>query len=248
MKVMIVDDEALARERLRRLLEEDSDVEVVAEAANGQEALTRCQSARPEVVLLDIRMPGMDGLEAARHMAELDPPPAVIFTTAYGDHALQAFEARAIDYLLKPIRRERLTQSLARARYLNRSQLSALDEARPEAKGRNFLSVHRHGSLQLIPVNSVVYFQADSKYVTVHHAEGEDLIDDSLRLLEDEFGGAFVRIHRNALVASGALKGIEKDNAGHIFALLQGTKNQLEISRRHVAEIRRLLKERSKSG
>ena len=248
MKVMIVDDESLARERLHRLLEEDADVEVVAEAANGQEALTRCQSARPEVVLLDIRMPGMDGLEAARHMAELDPPPAVIFTTAYGDHALQAFEAQAIDYLLKPIRRERLSQSLARARHLNRSQLSALEDARPEVKGRHFLSVHRHGRLQLIPVNQVVYFQADSKYVTVIHAEGEDLIDDALKSLEDDFGDAFVRIHRNALAASGALKGIEKDREGHTSALLQGTNDKPEISRRHVAEIRRLLKERSKDG
>jgi two-component system response regulator AlgR len=172
----------------------------------------------------------------------------VIFTTAYGDHALQAFEARAIDYLLKPIRRERLSQSLARARHLSHTQLTALKGARPEAKGRSFLSVHRHGSLQLIPLNSVVYFQADSKYVTVHHAEGEDLIDDSLKSMEDEFGEAFVRIHRNALVASGALKGIEKDRAGHTFALLQGTDERPEISRRHVAEIRRLLKERSKGG
>ena len=215
MKVMIVDDEALARERLRRLVEEETDVEVVAEATNDQEALSRCQSARPDIVLLDIRMPGMDGLEAARHMAELDPPPAVIFTTAYGDHALQAFEAQAIDYLLKPIRRERLSQSLARARHLSRNQLSVLDDARPEARGRNFLSVHRHGSLQLVPLNSVIYFQADHKYVTVFHAEGEDLIEDSLKSLEEEFGAAFVRIHRNALVASDALNGIEKNSEGH---------------------------------
>lgn len=110
------------------------------------------------------------------------------------------------------------------------------------------MSVHRHGRLQLIPVNQVVYFQADSKYVTVIHTEGEDLIDDSLKSLEDEFGDAFVRIHRNALVASGALKGIEKDREGHTSALLQGTNDKPEISRRHVAEIRRLLKDRSKDG
>ena len=135
MKVLITDDEPLARDRLRRLLVEIGNIEIVGEAASGGEALELSERTRPDLVLLDIRMPGLDGLEPAAHLAAQEQPPAVVFTTAYGDHALAAFEASAVDYLLKPIRRERLEQSLDKARRLNRLQLDALKRARPAARG-----------------------------------------------------------------------------------------------------------------
>jgi two-component system response regulator AlgR len=239
MRVLVVDDEALARERLCRLLAGIDGVEVVGEADTGREALERSAALAPDVVMLDIRMPGMDGIEAARHMATLPHPPAVVFTTAYGDFALQAFEAQAVDYLLKPIRAERLAQALEKARRLTSAEAAALAPAQGHA--RTHLSATVHGSLQLIPVNEVIYFQADQKYVTVRHRSGEVLVEDSLKALEEEFGEAFVRIHRNALVARHALRGLEGGD-GHSRVRLAGVDETLEVSRRHAAELRRLLR------
>lgn len=242
MKVLIVDDEAPARARLAQLVNDLPELEVAGEAANGRDALEANERLAPDVVLLDIRMPGMDGLEAARHLATLERPPAVIFITAYEEHALEAFGAQAVDYLLKPVRRERLEQALAKATRLSRAQLDAMAEARPEPSARTHLSVTLHGRLQLIPVNEVIFFRAEQKYVTVRHTGGETLVEDSLKSLEQEFGGRFVRIHRNTLVARAALEGMEKNRDGSHYVKLRGCEERPEISRRHVAEIRRLLK------
>lgn len=241
MRVLICDDEALARQRLQQLLTELDVVECVGEAANGKQAIQLCHQQQPDIVLLDIRMPVMDGLEAARHLAEHDQPPAVIFTTAYDDHALSAFEANAVDYLLKPIRRERLQQALEKARVLNRAQWQALAASELTDQARSHLSARRQELLRLIPIDDIYYFQADQKYVTVRHKGGEDLIEDSLAALESEFAERFVRIHRNALVASTYLKGIEKSANGHT-ALVEGCDEQLEISRRHASAVRKWLK------
>lgn len=242
MKVLIVDDEAPARERLQQLILQLDDIEIVGMAADGKSALTSCRKLSPDTVLMDIRMPGMDGLEAARHLATLDQPPAVIFTTAYGDHALEAFDSEAVDYLLKPIRRERLAQALSRAGRLTRAQLSALSEVNERA--RSHLSINYQGNIHLIPIDKVIYFQADQKYVTVYHHDGEALLDESLKNLEQEFGEKFIRIHRNALVAVCALTGMERDNQGSYHVCLKGYDDKPEISRRHVAEVRDLLKNR----
>jgi two-component system response regulator AlgR len=239
--VLVADDEALARERLRRLLLELPETEVVGEAANGREVLERCRELDPDVVLLDIRMPGTDGLEAARHLAEFDRPPAVIFTTAFGEHALEAFDAQAVDYLVKPVRRHRLEQALARAARLTRAQLAALDEAR-EGR-RTHLSARRQGEIELIPVEEVLYLQADQKYVTVRHGNGEALIEDSLKALEEEFDDRFIRVHRAALVARTALAGLERTDDGGHRVRLRGCDEHLEVSRRHLAELKRLLRE-----
>lgn len=240
MKVLIVDDEAPARERLQQLLQKLDDIEVVGTAADGKSALSSCRKFSPDTVLMDIRMPGMDGLEAARHLATLEQPPAVIFTTAYGDHALEAFDSEAVDYLLKPIRRERLGQALSRAERLTRTQLSAL--SRVNERARSHLSINYQGNIHLIPVDEVIYFQADQKYVTVYHHDGEALLDESLKTLEQEFGERFIRIHRNALVAASALSGMERDNQGSYHICLNGSDEKPEISRRHVAAVRQLLK------
>ena len=243
MKILIVDDEAPARLRLRRLVEELGGHEIVAEAGSGREALLLNERQQPDVLLLDIRMPGMDGLEAARHLAAMEQPPAVIFTTAYGDHALEAFAAHALDYLLKPIRKERLEQALRHVRKLNRAQSTAL-VALQSPQARTHLCVRVHGELQLIPVDDVIYFLADQKYVTVRHGSGEVLIEESLKALEQEFAARFLRIHRNALVAATRIAALERDDEGGAQLRLRGVAERLEVSRRHLAEVRRRMMER----
>ncbi len=241
MRALVVDDEPLARERLTRQLRGLPDVEVVGEAGNGREALEAAQRLRPDVVLLDIRMPGMDGLEAARHLAALQTPPAVIFTTAYGEHALEAFDHHAVDYLLKPIRGERLAAALAGCTRVNRAQLSALSDGEGAASARTHLCARRHGDLVMVPIDEVVFFQADQKYVRVVYAEGELLLEESLKALHDEFGERFVRIHRNALVARRALRALVHDG-GSLKVELAGSDERLEVSRRHAATLRTLLR------
>lgn len=238
MKVVIVDDESLARERLRRLLAEHADVQLVAEVDSGAAAIAACQAHAPDVVLLDIAMPGMDGLQAARHLAQLQPPPAVVFCTAYDAHALSAFEAAALDYLMKPIRAERLASALARARTFMAGQGRA---GAPHASGtRQHLCARLRGSLRLIPVADIRYLQAEEKYVVVHHARGQDLVEDSLKTLEDEFGTRFVRIHRNCLVARDQLLELRRHQGG-LQAVLRDEPQLLEVSRRCAPQLRQLL-------
>jgi two-component system response regulator AlgR len=235
LKVLIVDDEAPARARLRSLLSEIGEVEVVGEAVSGHEALAHTHDLAPDVVLLDVRMPGMDGLEAARHLTVLEEPPAVIFTTAYDQYAVEAFEAHAMGYLLKPVRQEQLAAALARAGRLTRAQLQKL--AAGEAR-RSHIAARRRDGLALIPVEEVQYFLADQKYTTVRHGGGEDLIEDSLRLLESEFGSAFVRVHRNALVNVKFLERIERAADGQYFVHLRGCAAPLQVSRRMAGELK----------
>lgn len=242
MKVLVVDDEVLARTRLCRLLGEIEDCSVCGEAANGEQALDATARQQPDVLLLDIRMPGMDGLEVARHLQSLEQPPAVIFTTAYNDYALQAFEAHVVDYLLKPVRRERLTEALAHARRLTRAQAAALASADPDCAARERICVNVRGDLQLVPVDEVRYFLADQKYVTIRTADACLLCEETLKALEDEFADRFVRIHRNALVAKRYLTGLERDSEGRVLVQLDGIDDTLEVSRRHGAELRRLVR------
>lgn len=241
MKVLVVDDEKPARERLKTLLATLSCYQVCGEASNGVEALRMTQVEHPDVLLMDIRMPAMDGLEAAHHLACLNNPPAVIFTTAYGEHALEAFDAHAIDYLLKPVRQERLRQALGKACKPNRAQLA-------EVYGNNSKPVRSHiyaklgDHFKLIPVHQILYFQADHKYVTVHHQQGEVIIEESLKSLETELEPLFMRIHRNALVALAAVDGLYKTPAGRFEVVLENKVARLEVSRRHLAALRRMLK------
>jgi two-component system response regulator AlgR len=236
LKVLIVDDEPPARERLRSLLAEIVDVEVAGEAQNGREALSYTHDLAPDVVLLDVRMPGMDGLEAARHLNVLEEPPAVIFTTAYEQYAVEAFEAHAMGYLLKPVRKEQLAASLVRAGRLTRAQLQKLASG-AEARRTHIAARHRE-ALKLIPIEEVQYFLADQKYTTVRHLHGEDLIEESLRLLEREFSATFARIHRNALVSVKYLERIERDADGQYFVHLRGCPAPLAVSRRMAGELK----------
>ena len=247
LKVLVVDDEKPARDRLQQILEDEDGYEVVGEAANGLEALELASRLSPDVVLLDIRMPGMEGIETAHHLNAMEDPPAVVFTTAYDEYAIDAFEARAIGYVLKPVRRSRLTGALEQA---SRFTGNALSEAAIEAKldgRRKHVCAHSHGELKLIPVDEITSFLADQKYVSVDHDNGQDLIDDSLKSLEGEFGDRFVRIHRSALIAVRRIERIERNTEGKSRVVLrddsQVDDKELIISRRHVAEVKRRLKE-----
>ncbi len=241
MRILIVDDEAPARERLRSLVEEiGGPYRIAGEAANGQQAVERCRDDEVDLVLMDIRMPGKDGIAAAAELATLGTPPAVIFVTAYEEHALEAFKGPAVDYLLKPIRRAHLERALERATVPTRPQLQAL-EARND-DGPEHISFSYRGGVQRIPVDDIVYFQADHKYVTVRHTGGEALLEESLKSLESRMGDRFFRIHRNALVARKRLVGLEKGADGRSLVRLSDCDERLEVSRRHLPEVRRWLK------
>ena len=239
LRVLIVDDEPPARELLRSLLGEIEDMELAGEAANGEEALRLAVEVSPDVVLLDVRMPGIGGIETARQLNSLVEPPAVIFTTAYDEYAVNAFEAQATGYLLKPIRKQKLVDALARAGRLTRPQLQRLatESGKPAEQRTHIAARHREG-LRLIPIEEVLYFFAEQKYTTVSHTRGSDLIEDSLRSLEEELGTAFARIHRNALVNVRYLERIDLDSAGHYFVRLRGCDAPLPVSRRMAGELR----------
>ena len=240
MKVLIVDDEQLARDRLVRMLNDIPGYEVVGQAGNGMQAVEKCEASQPDVVLLDIRMPGMDGLEAARHMAVMDEPPAVVFCTAYEEHAVEAFKVQAVGYLLKPVRRDDLIDVLNSATRTNKAQLAAL--AAGEGSQRTHISARTRKGIELVPVDDVRYLQADQKYVTLRHGGGELLIDETLHELEMEFGNRFIRVHRNALVATKFIEGLERNEEGHYQIRVQGVPTGIDISRRHVSAVRKYIR------
>jgi two-component system response regulator AlgR len=250
VRILIVDDEKPARDRLRQLVDDFGDYEVVGEAGNGKQAIAIAAQASPDVVLLDIRMPGVDGIETAHHLNAMEHPPAVVFTTAYDEYAIDAFDARAIGYVLKPVRRERLQRALEHAQRLSGSTLNEIAEASRLDTRRNHVCARLRDELRLIPIRDISYFNADQKYVCVHHTNGADLIDDSLKSLEQEFADSFVRIHRSVLVAVDRIEKLEKLADGKTQVVLRNRPkdddnapdDELVISRRHLATVRRRLK------
>jgi len=236
LRVLIVDDEAPARARLRDLLADCSaemPLDVIAEAATARAALDVLAEKPADVVLLDIRMPEMDGIELAQHLQKLPDPPAIVFTTAYDAYAIRAFEVHAIDYLLKPIRVARLKDALGRAQSTRNPSAAALREMSKGAPA--FLSAQERGRIHLIPVEDVIYLKAELKYVTVRTAQREYLIEEALARLEQEYGERFVRVHRNCLVARAAIRGFER-GAGEAesgwLAVLDGVDEKIPVSRR----------------
>lgn len=235
-RILIADDEAPARQRLRDLLDEARDrfsLTIVDEARNGREALDVLNREKVDIVLLDIRMPEIDGMEAARHIAGMREPPAIIFTTAFDNYAIKAFEVNAIDYLLKPIRVERLLAALNKTRASPKPSRDALDAAANQP--RRHLSVHERGKIILVPLADVLYLRAELKYVTVRTVDREFLVEESLTRLEEEFADAFVRVHRNCLVARSAISGFERnaeDTDSGWAVVVKGTGEKLPVSRR----------------
>jgi two-component system, LytTR family, response regulator AlgR len=241
LNVLIVDDELPARERLQRLVAELPGYCVAGVCGSGADALALTSRLAPAVVLLDIRMPGMTGIEVARHLGALEHPPAVVFTTAYDEYALEAFDAHAVGYLLKPVRRERLEEALKVASRLSASQLHRLSTPAQPLSVRQHVAVRVRDELKLIPVKSIRYFEADQKYVTVRHTNGEDLLDEPLKQLEEEFAQDFVRAHRSLLVAIAHVETLERIGEDNYVLRLRGETETLAVSRRQVAELRRRL-------
>lgn len=242
MRILIVDDERLARDRLKRMLEEQSEHSVIGEAENGQDALEKIEQLHPDVVLLDIRMPGIDGLEVARHLVGMDEPPAVIFTTAYDEYALEAFKVNAVDYLLKPIRPEKLKEAVSKALKPNKLQWKSLNRKKDgNPRQRTYISSRTRKGIILVPVEDIYYFRAEHKYLTVRYKGGEVLIEETLKELESEFKDMMVRIHRNCLVARDCLQILEKDKAGQVCIRLPDIAETLEVSRRHLPHIRDIM-------
>jgi two-component system response regulator AlgR len=235
-RILIADDEAPARARLRDLLDECREtfpLAIVDEARNGREALEVLNREKVDIVLLDIRMPEIDGMEAARHIAGMATPPAIIFTTAFDTYAIKAFEVNAIDYLLKPIRLERLLTALGKTRAAPPVSREALEAAANQP--RRHLSVHERGKIHLVPMPDVLYLRAELKYVTVRTAEREYLVEESLTNLEEEFADSFVRIHRNCLVARAAIAGFERnaeESESGWAVVIKATGEKLPVSRR----------------
>lgn len=256
LNVMIVDDEPPARARLGQVLLDCSNqvqLQLIGEAGGGIRGLEEVDRLNPDVVLLDVHMPDMNGIEVARHLAQRSNPPAVIFVTAYDEHALEAFEVRALDYLMKPVRAERLVAALARAERFRTHEPRIEDLAKTIGSVRSHITVSERGRMILVPVDDVVYLRAELKYVTIRTAEREHLTEESLTSLEAEFGERFVRIHRNALVARGAVRALERraasepgpDDAGaEGWAVrVAPTDEWLAVSRRQLTAVREALAE-----
>jgi two-component system response regulator AlgR len=242
MRTIIVDDEAPARERLRRLVSEFEDHEVVAEVGSGTEALSACAALKPDIVFLDVRMPGLWGIDVARHLNALEDPPAIIFTTAYDEHAMEAFDAQAIGYLLKPIRKEKLARALRHAGRIALPRLTQVARAVDIEHRRPHICARLGEQLRLVPVENIYYFLADQKYVSVRHKNGTDLIDESLKDLGEEFAPEFIRIHRNALVAEKHISAVERSDDGQCSVRIRDCADVLQVSRRHTAELLRRIR------
>jgi two-component system response regulator AlgR len=237
LNILIIDDEKPARDRLRRLIDDFPRFEVAGEAASGHEALEHIKSLSPDILLLDISMPGMDGMSLARVLQEGGAAPAIIFCTAYQDQALKAFEVEAIDYLVKPVRTERLEKALDKAmRLLGREDVHEDDQYIRSTVG---------GKVVLTPVHRVICLISEDKYTTVIHEMSTTVIDESLTEMEQKFPDLFFRVHRNALVSRKHIRGLERTTEGQTQVMLSGTDRQPEVSRRNISALRKLLSELS---
>ena len=232
MRVLIVDDEPLARARLAVLLGDCVDVEIVGSVADGESALAAIGEQQPDILLLDINMPGLNGTALAKRLVGRARP-QVIFCTAYEAHALQAFELGAVDYLLKPVRLERLRDALQRA------DRRLADQGRDTPK---YLRGRLRGEEVRIALDEVICLVADEKYVVVQHRRGELLIEESLRQLEETYPNQLIRLHRNCLVPPSRLLGLKTLSDGRVLARLDGTEISPEISRRNLPAVRKLLR------
>jgi two-component system response regulator AlgR len=240
MDVVIVDDEPLARKRLNIMVTKCGYI-VVAEAANGIEAIDAISVHDPEIVLLDIEMPGETGLEVARKIAQLETPPAVIFTTAYDQYALEAFDTSAGSYLLKPVQQAQLEAALKKAKNLTKLQLELIKEEQTSSQ-RQHITSKGHRGIELIALGDIRYFMADQKYVMVIGVNGKVLIDETLKELETEFARQFIRVHRNSVVSVKHILGLDRNRQGHYSLRIADIEETPIVSRRYAGKIKSLLK------
>jgi two-component system, LytTR family, response regulator AlgR len=239
ISVFIVDDESLARERLKRLIKTNTLYQVCGEAENGAHALSSIPDIKPDIVLLDIRMPGVDGLDVAQQLSKMHPPPAIIFCTAYDEYAFKAFDYNAIGYLLKPVRQEDLFKALGQAKQLSQLQIKQLTQQNDD-KPATF-TAHSWQGHELISFEDIFYFKADQKYLTVVHRHGETISDQTLKELEQRFSNQLVRVHRNTLINLSHVSSLTKDHEGHYQILFKDCTDSIQVSRRHVSELKKQL-------
>jgi len=242
MDILIVDDELLARQRLVRMAEKIDIVERILEAENAIQAMQVIAQEDPDLILLDIRMPGKDGLTLAHDISRMEDPPAIVFCTAYDTHAIDAFGTGAVGYLLKPVKAENLLQVIEKAQKLNKVQRAAAQEKASDSPQRQHISAKTHKGMEVIPLKDIRYFIADQKYVTVFHLNGEHLLDETLKELQEEFSERFIRIHRNSIVSKCHIEALERDAQGQFHIRLSNVQTRPLVSRRHVGDIRELLK------
>jgi two-component system response regulator AlgR len=242
ISVFIVDDESLARERLKRLLQNDSAFEVCGEAENGEQAIERALQLRPDIVILDIRMPGTDGLEVAAYLSSMKPAPSIIFCTAYDEYAIKAFDYNAIAYLLKPIRQEDLLKSLHNAGQLSQVQLKRIEEQSLADKPATSFIANTWNGMEKLLLTDIFYFRADHKYVTVIHKGGETLSDQTLKEIETQYPNELLRTHRNSLVNRYHIQSLHRQANGQ-YLLDLSEKHHVAVSRRMVSEVKAALNE-----
>lgn len=245
MRILVVDDEALARQRLVRLINEIPGIDVAGEASNGRQALERVEALDPDLIMLDIEMPGDDGITVAHKLNQLNEPPAIVFCTAYDEYALQAFETLAIGYLLKPVQLSQLQDVIAKAQKVNKVQRSsALAASQEGSEGkyqRTHISITTRKGVERIDVNAIYCFIADQKYVTIQHTKGETFTDETLKELEQTLDDRFIRTHRNALVSIRHIDALERSNTGIFQVRLKNHDYRPQISRRHLPAVKALL-------
>lgn len=243
MRYLIVDDEPLARERMGRLLLNHDPSAKFREAANGEAALALCDEYLPDIVLLDIRMPGMDGIAVARALSELPQPPAIVFCTAYDQYALQALECQAVAYLLKPVRQTDLAKALSKAGRVNKAQLIQL--AKDQANEGETLVSQVGSELETVDLAQVLCFVATEKLTIAHTPRGEHVIHRSLKELEQQLSESFIRVHRNALVAIDRIRALTRDTQGQwVLTLKEGDVSPV-VSRRHYGAVKQCLHDRA---
>ena len=241
MQILVVDDEQLARARLRRLIDELDDCEVVGEAASGDKAIEEINRLDPELVFLDVRMPGLDGISVAKQLAAFDDPPAIVFCTAYDEYALEAFDTLAQGYIVKPVEPKQLQQVIDKTKKLTRVHRRQKLELPLSNERRTHISAKSRRGVELIPLDCVYCFCADHKYVSVIHEGGETLIDDTLKDLEKEFPDLFIRVHRNTLVRLIKVEAMERQDSGQFELKLTGCSFRPTVSRRHLSRVREIL-------
>lgn len=242
MKYLIVDDELLARERMVRLLQVENPAAQWREAANGPAALALLDEFMPDVVLLDVKMPGMDGIAVAAQLSELAEPPAIIFCTAYDQYALKALDYQAVAYLLKPVRQSELAAALARAGRVNKVQLASIQRHNDSAL--DALLSQKGSEIETVDLSQVRCFIATDKLVVAHTPRGEHVMNKSLRQLEHSLQGQFIRTHRNALVAITGIRALRRDESGGWIVDLHDSGVQPAVSRRHYGDVKKCLLER----
>lgn len=243
LKALVVDDEGLARSRMRTLLGDcrSPSVQMEAEAANAVQAMEHLGRLAIDVLVLDIHMPGVDGLALAAQVRAMSKPPALVFVTAHAEHAVAAFDLEAVDYLTKPVRLERLQAAMEKVQRF----LSVRDVQQAVAQAEEVIVIQDRMRTERVPLHEVIYFKAELKYVTVRTASRSYILDGSLNELESRYGSQFLRVHRNALVARRAIRAVEKhfdavDGDGWAVRL-DGIDELVAVSRRQMPSVRELI-------